>query len=202
MTDEYDDSPLTPNGDLDPTRIHIGSGNTTISEDEYDETYSENPLVRKMYGVAAHGYTRFHMPFITQVEGNLWHGGCESGLVLPDFFKHVVSLYPWEHYVDPQGGLQTSLKVIMYDSTEQGFHQVHALADWVNSCVDNGPTLVHCQAGLNRSSLVVASALIKRGMTPQSAVELMRHRRSPAVLCNPAFEAWILEGAGLFTEEA
>jgi protein-tyrosine phosphatase len=51
--------------------------------------------------------------------------------------------------------------------------------------------LVHCQAGLNRSGVVVARALMADGMSAVEAVSLIRERRSPACLCNPAFERWL-----------
>jgi len=61
----------------------------------------------------------------------------------------------------------------------------------VNACREDGPTLVHCQAGLNRSSLVAARALVLGGMTADDAIALIREKRSPACLCNPAFERWL-----------
>jgi hypothetical protein len=54
-----------------------------------------------------------------------------------------------------------------------------------------GPCLVHCQAGLNRSSLVVARVLMLEGATADEAIGLLREKRSPACLCNPAFEEWL-----------
>jgi len=52
---------------------------------------------------------------------------------------------------------------------------------------------VHCQVGLNRSSLVAARALVLSGEAdPAGAVALLRARRSPACLCNETFESWLL----------
>jgi protein-tyrosine phosphatase len=56
----------------------------------------------------------------------------------------------------------------------------------------NGIVTHNCQAGLNRSSLVVATALMLDGMTAGEAIALIRAVRSPACLCNPAFEEWLL----------
>lgn len=69
------------------------------------------------------------------------------------------------------------------------------LAEHVLAHARQGPTLVHCQAGLNRSGLVAALALILDGMLPAAAIDLLRQHRSPAVLCNPAFERWLLESS-------
>jgi len=165
--------------ELDPTRIDI----------EFD------PARQRMNGIAQHGMTPFGVPFISQIEGNLWQGGCRDGLILPTFFKHVVSLYKWESYT-VEHDLETSMTVKMFDSIGQGFEEIDDLAEWVNMCCDDGPTLVHCQAGLNRSSLVAGRALTLRGWTPVQAIELLRQRRSPACLCNRAFEEWLLAQGG------
>lgn len=114
--------------------------------------------------------------------------------MLPDFIDHTVSLYQWESYTLSKD-LQSQVVVKMFDSEEQEFDQIELLAEWVNLCRKTGPVLVNCQAGLNRSSLVVARALVLAGdfTTSASAVAHMRQVRSPAVLCNPAFEKWVLD---------
>lgn len=162
--------------EVDPTRIDI----------EFD------PRQQRMRGIAHHGNTPFDVPFISHIDGNLWVGGCRDGLILPREIEHVVSLYPWETYRCPLM-LKSHLEVRMYDSLDQAFGQVTAIASWVNSCLADGPTLVHCQAGLNRSNLVAATALVHQGMEPCEAIALLRAKRSPAVLCNPAFEQWLLD---------
>jgi len=164
----------------DPTKIKL---QTNVKKDL-------DPTIQRMSGIAYHGETPFDVPFISQIEGNLWQGGCQQGLMLPQFFKHIISLYPWEQYKVTHN-LSSSLSVIMYDSTEQGYEQVDAIAAWVNSCVADGPTLVHCQAGLNRSSLVAARSLMLKGYTAKQAVGMIRRKRSDACLCNPAFEEYL-----------
>lgn len=153
----------------------------------------DGPLTRRITGRTSHGGHRLDTPFISQVADNLWHGGVESGLVLPSFFRHVVSLYPWEQYT-LRHEVDSQLVVKMYDSLDQGLDQVDAIAEWVNVCRESGPVLVHCQAGLNRSGLVVARALVLAGDVADGseAVALMREKRSPAVLCNPVFEDWVV----------
>jgi protein-tyrosine phosphatase len=163
---------------VDPTKIEI----------EFD------PTSKRMVGIARHGNTPFDVPFISQIDGNLWQGGCEDGLVLPRFFKHLVSLYPWEAYTVGHQ-LSSALEVRMYDSEDQAFDQVDAIASWVKSCVADGPTLVHCQAGLNRSSLIAGRVLTLGGMEGWQAVKLLREKRSPACLCNPSFERWLRSAA-------
>jgi protein-tyrosine phosphatase len=157
--------------------------------------FGENtdPLTRRLNSWSNHGNFRLQMPFVTQVADNLWHGGVQSGLVLPEFIEHTVSLYPWEEY-EVKHQLTSKLTVTMYDSLDQGFEQVESIARWVNSCREIGPVLVSCQAGLNRSSLVVAKALLLAGeaLTGEEAVAKIRQARDPACLCNPEFEKWVV----------
>jgi hypothetical protein len=159
----------------DPTRIDI----------EFD------PREQRMNGIAHHGRTPFDVPYISQIDETLWVGGCTDGLNLPLDIAHVVSLYPWESYAY-HDHVRTLLQVYMYDSLDQSMEQVGATAAWVNACRKDGATLVHCQAGLNRSNLVAATALILDGLAPADAIALLREKRSPAVLCNPAFEYHLL----------
>lgn len=145
-----------------------------------------DPTVQRMIGTAVHGNTPFDVPYISEIAPNLWQGGCQNGLILPSFIEHVVSLYPWEAYTLTKIPL-TYLEIQMFDSEEQGYDQVDEIAEWVNKRRKEGPTLVHCQAGLNRSSLVAARALTLGGMSGVEAINTLREKRSPACLCNPAF---------------
>lgn len=165
----------------DPTAYVLGGdGNFT------------DPRIRRLNAWANHGGFRLQMPFMTEVAENLWHGGVEPGLILPDFIDYKLSLYQWEDY-EIHHDLKESKTVEMYDSLDQGFEQVVELAEWVNERRLLGPVFVHCQAGLNRSSLVVAMALLGAGdvATGQEAIDLIRAKRDPACLCNPAFANWV-----------
>src|SRR6059036_2138922 len=97
----------------------------------------------------------FSVPLISHIADNLWVGGCIDGVKLADDFRFVVSLYPWEQY---QLGPDTQrFEIEMYDAADMPDLQVlHETAELVNRCVEQGKTLVHCQAGLNRSNLVAA----------------------------------------------
>lgn len=169
--------------DEDPTKIEL---QTNVRQDV-------DPMLVRMKGHAIHGNTPFDVPFISHIKGNLYQGGCQKGLQLPHFIKHLVSVYPWEQYT-VKHNLDSSLSVVMFDSKEQGMEQVDAIAEWVYQCQKLGPTLVHCQAGLNRSSLIAVRVLQKMGsegrgyMSADNAIKLLREKRSPACLCNPAFE--------------
>lgn len=150
-----------------------------------------DPREQRMSGFAYHGNTPFDVPFISRIQGNLWQGGCKNGLVLPNHIKHVVSLYPWERY-KVKHDLDSFVEVKLYDSAYlPNVAQLTALADWINVCVATAPTLVHCQAGLNRSGLLAGLALVRSGMDGADAINLLRDSRSPAVLCNQTFADWL-----------
>ena len=57
--------------------------------------------------------------------------------------------------------------------------------------------LIRCQAGLNRSGLVMALVLIREGFSPAAAIDLMREKRGDAAMCNHIFERWLLNEANL-----
>jgi protein-tyrosine phosphatase len=149
-----------------------------------------DPTVQRMSGVADHGMTPFDVPFISEIAPGLWQGGCKNGLLLPKFIKHVVSLYPWEAY-KAKHDLASTLSVRMHDAVDQGTGEVDEIARWAATCRKTGPVLIHCQAGLNRSSLVTARVLMISGATADEAIRLIREKRSQACLCNPAFEEWL-----------
>ena len=161
-----------------------------MTEDPTKIDIAFDPTVQRMTGITVHGNIPFDVPFISEIAPSLWQGGCQNGLILPTFIRHLVSLYPWEAYAIHHQ-LHSGLAILMYDSTEQEFNQVDAIAAWINACRADGPTLVHCQAGLNRSSLVAARALVLEGTPADEAIKLVRDKRSPACLCNPSFERWL-----------
>lgn len=161
-----------------------------MEELDYDYTRIDievDPNHQRMRGIAIHGNTPFDVPYISHITGNLWTGGCTTGLVLPDSFRHLISLYPWERY-EVDHNLDSELYVRMYDSEDDvDSVKLAALAQWVRDCAKDGQTLVHCQAGLNRSNLVAGLALTLMGYSGKEAVAIIKEKRSPEALCNQAF---------------
>lgn len=168
----------------DPTKISL---QTNVQR-------AKDPTLVRMSGRTYHRNMEFDVPFMNEIIPGLWQGGCQNGLQLPHFIKHVVSLYPWEQY-QVKHEIDSYLTVRVYDSEAQDTSQLDSVAQWVADLLKDGkPILVHCQAGLNRSSYVVAKALLLAGKveTGQEAINLLRENRSPACLCNPTFEEAIL----------
>jgi len=174
-------------------RPPLDTGRNTVepSSSEWNAGPDTDPFTYIIKGYAAHNYTPFEMPAITHVIDNLWHGGFVHGLNLKNRFDVVVSLYPWERY-GTQGRL---VAYRMYDGNDVDVPTLNRATDTVISALNEGKkVLVHCQAGLNRSSLVVGNVLVNwAGMHPEDAITLMRAKRSPAVLCNPTFARYLLE---------
>jgi len=191
MSSRYASNPRPPRGPheeklADPTAYNLGG----------DSRYTD-PRERRLNAQANYGDGHLlRMPFMTQVAENLWHGGVEAGLVLPEFVQYKLSIYRAEEY-ELTHELVESRTVTMFDSLEQEMDEIPALAAWVNERRALGPVFVHCQAGLNWSSLVVAAALIAAGevATEQEAIDLIRAKRDAACLCNPRFEAWVRDEA-------
>jgi hypothetical protein len=66
---------------------------------------------------------------------------------------------------------------------------VMAHADWK----DGKRVLIRCQAGWNRSGLLMALVLIRDGYTASDAIDLIRGKRSRHALSNFTFANWLLE---------
>lgn len=132
----------------------------------------------------------FNVPTFSHIHENLWLGGCPTDTA-PEEVTYLVSLYPWGRYKTHKHQYQSVNT--MYDShILPDLRLLDYVSDMVNDWRARGVTLVHCQKGINRSSLVVALALIKSGMQPKNAIALLRQKRSPFVLQNRVFEAWLM----------
>lgn len=153
----------------------------------------KDPRLVHLRFVTAHGNHYVDVPAMTEIAPNLWHGGAmdRRDLILPNFIQHVVSLYPLNWRIGHP--LRSKVFVDMDDTVDQEFEQVDLLSQWVNLSRETGPVFVHCQAGLNRSGLIVAKALVLNGDVENGdeAIRLMRAKRDLAVLCNPAFETHV-----------
>jgi hypothetical protein len=148
----------------------------------------------RLKGRTNHQGLDFDCELISHVRENLFMGGCVDDAVLPLKIRHVVSLYKWEQY-RVHNGVKSFLVVEAYDAEVYKIVQeLRPLVDWTKTRLALGPTLVHCQAGLNRSGLLCALVLREHfGLSSAEAIKLLRERRSPAVLCNDSFEEYLLK---------
>jgi protein-tyrosine phosphatase len=108
----------------------------------------------------------------------------------------IDSIVDMDGTVDP--GIPEAPNAILYvynpilDADLPDLTKIDALARLVAELVSEGHrVLVHCRMGLNRSVLVIATALTYMGMTGEQAVGLLRERR-PGALFNESFAAHVL----------
>lgn len=145
-----------------------------------------------------HGYVpdgrKISVPIFSQIEDNLWMGGCPvSGIRLDQYFDVILNLYCCEPYrVDRE-------KVLYREAPLDDWREIPpldtivGLAEWVSDRLNEGKrVLVHCQAGLNRSGLITAFTLMMRGRSAEEAIKLLRQKRCELVLCNQEFEKFLM----------
>ena len=141
-----------------------------------------------------------------EVAPGLWVGGHDyvdpaagtavQRAVVRDEFDVVVSLFSREGH-GPDASVEHHSHR-MPDAALEGrdLEAIDRLARVVADRLDEGKrVLVRCQAGLNRSSLVAALALVHRGTPPQEAIDAIRAGRSPNCLFNRSFAAHVLAAA-------
>ena len=130
-------------------------------------------------------------------------GKTSRALTEPSPFDSVVCMYghanPIGYYVREQ-----RFGIADAELDEASKPEIIQLADWLHSQWKQGKSVAgKCQAGLNRSSLIVALVLLKEGYTATEAIELIRKKRSEYALFNNHFVEFIHEVfEGVFKERA
>ena len=139
----------------------------------------------------------------SEILPRLWIGGTDDwdvidipktlpGLNDPRRFDAVATLYAHAH---PMGWGVHEQRYGFPDAELDmtAVQRVNDLADWLYARWSSGETvLARCQAGLNRSGIVIALVLIRAGWAPENAVQLLRKQRSPHALSNPDFHDYLL----------
>jgi protein-tyrosine phosphatase len=152
-----------------------------------------------------HQIDDWDFPLWSEILPNLWVGGTDDDDTLEDSvnlhanrkitkedFDAVVTLYAWAQPVD---WMVEDLRFGFYDSgiSHIDMEALHRAASFAVDQVRNGnKVLIRCQAGLNRSGLTAALALIQMGYKPDEAIDLLRAKRSHYVLINKEFENFLL----------
>ncbi len=138
-----------------------------------------------------------------EIVPGLWMGGHEfrgrtgqrESAVVRDEFDLVQTLLRLPGY-GPDPGVEHHVWPIPdgpLDGTQLA--GVIRLAQAAGDALDAGRTvLVRCYSGYNRSALVVAHTLARRGHSADEAIRLIRSRRSPWALHNELFVAYLRAG--------
>ena len=115
-------------------------------------------------------------------------------------FDAIVTMYAWARPADwnvqefRYGVPDASIKDIDLDRLRQ------AVDFGYDRWKQGDRVLVRCQAGLNRSGLVLALILIKDGLKPAEAIARIRDNRGEDALFNRDFHNWLLtEGESFFS---
>ena len=145
------------------------------------------------------------LPLYSKITESLWQGGTEDENTtyrgnkrLPTFgdpkpFDAVVSLCA---YTLPVGWHVNELRYAFADGPlePETVSEIEAVADWAHAKWKNGDRLlVRCQAGLNRSSLVIALILMREGMSAEESITLIRSKRSSFCLSNEHFFEYLMK---------
>jgi protein-tyrosine phosphatase len=128
----------------------------------------------------------------SQITDNLWVGGGPwGGEDLPGIFTAVLDIIPSTPYIAWQD--VTVRTVVMHDDWNQDMSGVDELAEWVNEQRKKGNVLVKCAAGLNRSGVVAARALMlgPEKLSAREALDLLRQKRDKLMVCNQMFQEWL-----------
>ena len=135
----------------------------------------------------------------SEIIPGLWQGGHYyrdtydlHEAVVRDEFQFVVSLYSrWGHGPD-EGVRRRYYKIPDGVLSDAELEYVRGLGVLVANAVEDGKnTLVRCQAGLNRSGLVVGFALQHMGHNADTAIRMIRTARSPYALFNQHFVSYL-----------
>jgi hypothetical protein len=143
-------------------------------------------------------------PLYSEILPGLFIGGTDDNDVIQnpirvnvsshmEEFQAVATLYA---FANPMSWGVLENRFGFPDSEISSTHKeaVRNLADWLHAQWTLGKkSLSRCQAGLNRSSLVVALVLLKEGYTATEAIEIIRERRSQYALFNTHFVDFIHE---------
>ncbi|MEN9715424.1 MAG: hypothetical protein RJA35_891 [Actinomycetota bacterium] len=108
-------------------------------------------------------------------------------------FDTVVTLYAWAR---PADWFVKELRLGILDGpmTDYNLDDLRNLVVTAHTDWKAGKrVLIRCQAGINRSSLIMALVLIREGLSAKKAIGLMRKQRGMAVLANGHFVDWLTQ---------
>jgi len=136
----------------------------------------------------------------TELLPGLWQGGTDDDdvydqlatpMITKKDFDLVVTAYALANPVD---WFVKELRFGFYDSDMSDFDpaELQAIVRLTHAEWKRGQrVLVRCQAGMNRSGLIMALVLVREGHTPQEAINLIREKRSQDALFNGRFADWL-----------
>lgn len=142
-------------------------------------------------------------PLYSEILPNLWQGGTDDDdlvhkgtgrLPTYSYFKEFDVVVSLSAYSLPMGWMVKEYRFGFPDgpTSEDIYAELETIADYAYLDWKAGKKcLVRCQAGINRSGLVVALILIRDGMSAEDAISLIRIKRSQYALDNVHFVEYL-----------
>lgn len=128
-----------------------------------------------------------------EIVPGLYQGGSDRS-PSSDLFTVVLSVGHIRFNEDCETGLREFIDP-MSDTEDPKYDPYAGVRRWaldVARWVEDGETvLVRCNAGWNRSGVIVVRAMLEMGWSVNDALQHVRRTRSPHALCNSRFEAWL-----------
>lgn len=128
---------------------------------------------------------------IHQIYDNIYLGNCDARAFVEKFgIKYIVQIGTREELekYQPINGVIDYLSIECEDNRNADisshFSDVYDFLDIYSR--DKSPILIHCKAGTSRSVTCLAAYLIaKKGLTLQTALDLMRYKRQDKIYTHP-----------------
>lgn len=162
--------------------------------------------IEETLGAAPQHEIDWNFPLWSEILNDLWLGGTDDfdtidyeantfgpREITKSTFDTVVTLYAWAR---PADWFVEEMRYGFYDDDSSFFDEAALMraAKFAHESWKSGKkVLVRCQAGINRSGLVMGIVLMLEGFTADEAIKLMREKRSSAVLVNRSFENYLRE---------
>ncbi len=152
--------------------------------------------------------TQFPEALHSEILPNLWQGGTHDYDTIGQYFaglgptlENYDAVYTLYGSANPAGWGVKEIRFAFFDGNMDDFDPESDLALPVaeahRDLKAGKRVLIRCQAGLNRSGLVMALVLIRDGYAPDEAIALIRQQRGPDALFNGRFVDWLCNGADL-----
>jgi len=138
----------------------------------------------------------------SEVLPGLWQGGTDDDDVFDQLAKPMITKKDFDLVItayasaNPVDWFVKELRFGFYDSDMQDFdpNELKPIVRMAHEDWKRGQrVLIRCQAGMNRSGLIMALVLIREGYTADEAINLIRTKRSKHALFNGRFEKWLKE---------
>jgi hypothetical protein len=140
----------------------------------------------------------------SEVLPGLWQGGTDDNDVFDQLEKPMITKKQFDLVVtayslaNPVDWFVKELRFGFYDSDMRDFepNDLQGIVRMAHAEWKRGQrVLIRCQAGMNRSGLIMALILIREGYTAEDAIDLIRAKRSKHALFNGRFEKWLKEAS-------